>query len=136
MIIEVRILIRNKREGGSEIMSSLGERIRALRLKKNLTQEYISNQLGMGRSNFGHIEHDRVIPSAEDLRKIADILDTSTDYLLGRVTTYYDHSSSIKKWIKYNHPELNDKEINDLCEELEDFLLIRKRRIVQKRVGR
>lgn len=63
---------------------SMGTIIKELRIKKGLTQQDIAAKLGMGRSNFGHIENDRVIPSSEDLQKIADILHTTTDYLLGR----------------------------------------------------
>jgi transcriptional regulator with XRE-family HTH domain len=63
---------------------SLGGRIKQLRTQLGLTQQGIAEQLNMGRSNFGHIENDRVIPSSEDLQKIADILKTTTDYLLGR----------------------------------------------------
>lgn len=47
----------------------------------------MADKLKMGRSNFGHIENDRVTPTAEDLQIIADILETSTDYLLGRHNT-------------------------------------------------
>ena len=65
---------------------SLGNRIRGLRSKKNLTQIEIAQQLNMGRSNFGHIENDRVIPNSNDLDKIANILDSTSDYLLGRTT--------------------------------------------------
>ena len=60
---------------------SLGRRIKDLRLKKGFTQQYMADKLKMGRSNFGHIENDRVTPTAEDLQIIADILETSTDYL-------------------------------------------------------
>ena len=63
---------------------SLGRRISDLRKEKRLTQQQIADKLNMGRSNFGHIEHGRVSPTSEDLQKIADILETSTDYLLGR----------------------------------------------------
>ncbi len=63
---------------------SLGTRIKDLRTENGLTQQDIASRLGMGRSNFGHIEHDRVVPSSEDLQKLADILHTTTDYLLGR----------------------------------------------------
>lgn len=66
-------------------MSSLGSRIKSLRTEHKMTQDQIAKQLGMGRSNFGHIENDRVIPSSDDLQKIADILQTTSDYLLGRV---------------------------------------------------
>lgn len=66
---------------------SLGSRIRDLRKQHDLTQNEIAEHLGMGRSNFGHIENDRVVPSSDDLQKIADILHTTTDYLLGRTVS-------------------------------------------------
>jgi len=47
-------------------------------------QEDVANFLGMGRSNVGHIENDRVIPTSSDLKKIAELLNTTTDYLLGK----------------------------------------------------
>jgi transcriptional regulator with XRE-family HTH domain len=69
---------------------SLGSRIRGLRKSSGLTQKEIADQLGMGSSNFGHIENDRVIPTSKDLDKIAEVLNTSTDYLLGREDQYQD----------------------------------------------
>jgi transcriptional regulator with XRE-family HTH domain len=63
---------------------TLGERIKQLRTKAKLTQLDMSKKLNMGSSNFGHIENDRVTPSSTVLQKIADILNTTTDYLLGR----------------------------------------------------
>ncbi|WP_279041755.1 helix-turn-helix domain-containing protein [Brevibacillus borstelensis] len=63
---------------------SLGERIRDRRKQLGLTQLEIAQQLNMGRSNFGHIENGRVVPSSTDLDKIADILKTKPDYLLGK----------------------------------------------------
>ncbi|KQO04626.1 helix-turn-helix domain-containing protein [Paenibacillus sp. Leaf72] len=63
---------------------SLGSRIKVLRKSLNLTQKQIADKLGMGNSNFGHIENDRVTPTSKDLDTLAEILGTSTDYLLGR----------------------------------------------------
>lgn len=63
---------------------TLGERIKELRKAAHLTQKDIADQLGMGSSNFGHIENNRVTPSSSDLDIIADILNTSVDYLLGK----------------------------------------------------
>lgn len=68
---------------------SLGERIRTRRRQLGLKQNQIAEQLGMGRSNFGHIENDRVVPSSTDLDKIADILKTKSDYLLGKTNDPY-----------------------------------------------
>lgn len=86
---------------------SMGLRIKTLRKQAKLTQKQVADQLGMGSSNFGHIENDRVTPSSSDLQKIADILHTTTDYLLGRA-------------VEQNRPyyELNDKDERDIAEEL------------------
>lgn len=63
---------------------SLGNRIKERRIQKGLTQGDVGKLLGMGRSNVGHIENGRTNPTADVLDKIADILDTTADYLLGR----------------------------------------------------
>lgn len=76
---------------------SIGTRIKDLRTKQELTQQDIATRLGMGRSNFGHIENDRVVPTSADLQKIADILNTTTDYLLGREQA----PESIPDWATY-----------------------------------
>lgn len=118
---------------------SLGRRIRELRIKKKLTQQYIADKLGMGRSNFGHIENDRVKPSSEDLQIIADILETSTDYLLGRHEAiqqnqnFTESQDGIKAWLRINSPELTEEEAYELAEELEDYLRTRKERILKNR---
>lgn len=90
---------------------SLGRRIRDLRLKKGFTQQYMADKLKMGRSNFGHIENDRVTPTAEDLQIIADILETSTDYLLGRHNTV--NGNTIPSWA-------TNKDIRDFKKMLEE----------------
>ena len=63
---------------------SIGARIRELRAMRGLTQDQIAEKLNMNRANFSHYERDTAVPPSEVLGKIADILNTSTDYLLGR----------------------------------------------------
>lgn len=63
---------------------SIGARIKELRVKRGFTQDEIAEQLGMNRANFSNYERDVASPPAETLMRIADILKTSTDYLLGR----------------------------------------------------
>jgi transcriptional regulator with XRE-family HTH domain len=91
---------------------SLGKRIKERRLEKGLTQEDVAKKLGMGRSNLGHIERGRTKPSAEVLNQIASILDTTTDYLLGR---------SEKKEETFN-PELTEKDERDIKKELQKMI--------------
>jgi transcriptional regulator with XRE-family HTH domain len=63
---------------------SIGSRIRELRVKRGYTQDQMAEQLGMNRANFSNYERDVTIPPSDTLLKIADILSTTTDYLLGR----------------------------------------------------
>ncbi|MEK5415144.1 helix-turn-helix domain-containing protein [Paenibacillus sp. FSL L8-0708] len=96
---------------------SLGSRIRNRRKQLGLSQQQVAGHLGMGRSNFGHIENDRVIPSSTDLEKIADILTTSPNALLGKkleqgsILTHTVSSKDIadlKKMLEEAHPILFD----------------------------
>lgn len=68
---------------------SIGARIKELRLKRGFTQEQMAEQLGMNRANFSNYERDVATPPGETLIKIADLLKTTTDYLLGREQSQY-----------------------------------------------
>ncbi|WP_110933293.1 helix-turn-helix domain-containing protein [Paenibacillus bouchesdurhonensis] len=92
---------------------SMGLRIKTLRKKAKLTQKQIADRLGMGSSNFGHIENDRVTPSSSDLQKIADILHTSTDYLLGRTE---------EEGTPQPYFALTDKDERDIAKDLERMM--------------
>lgn len=94
---------------------SLGNRIRSRRKQLGLTQVEIAEQLKMGRSNFGHIENERVVPSSSDLNMIADILKTSPDYLLGKTDELSTHQSN-------SYYELTSKDEKDIAEELEKMM--------------
>lgn len=64
-------------------MSDIGDRIRALRKQRGLTQVQLSQRSGVSQSNVS--QYERFIePSASALSKIADALDTTVDYLVGR----------------------------------------------------
>jgi transcriptional regulator with XRE-family HTH domain len=55
-----------------------------MREKRGLTQEDLSNKLGISRASLSHYETNRRQPDYETLRNIANLFDISTDYLLGR----------------------------------------------------
>ncbi|MGG1878237.1 helix-turn-helix transcriptional regulator [Paenibacillus cisolokensis] len=109
-------------------MSSLGARVKKIRTEKGLTQGYLAERLGMGRSNVGHIENGRTIPTAEALDKIADILGTTTDYLLGRTDNPYRYdnktsqSESIVAEDKTPYYALTDKDERDIAKKLEAMM--------------
>jgi transcriptional regulator with XRE-family HTH domain len=65
-------------------METLGTRLRKRRKELDLTQEELSNKISINRVTYQGYESDRHKPDVDTLSKLADILHTSTDYLLGR----------------------------------------------------
>jgi transcriptional regulator with XRE-family HTH domain len=63
------------------------ERLREWRLKRGLTQEDLARKADVPTISVSHFETGHRFPNAESLRRLADALGVSTDYLLGRVKT-------------------------------------------------
>ncbi|MEV2699364.1 S24 family peptidase [Paenibacillus larvae] len=63
---------------------SMGKRIKHLRERKGYTQSQMAEKLDMNPANFSSYERDKSIPPSDRLARIADILNTSTDYLTCR----------------------------------------------------
>lgn len=62
------------------------ERLRAAREKRDLNQGELAKRAGLQGSAISHFETGARKPSFDNLRRLADALDVTTDYLLGRVT--------------------------------------------------
>jgi transcriptional regulator with XRE-family HTH domain len=65
-------------------LGTFGERIRALRIKKGLSQKALADYMGMRESTVSRYENDKRLYQWDGLVSLADALDTSVDYLLGR----------------------------------------------------
>jgi len=63
-------------------MTDLGERMLELRKKKNLSQTDLANAAGISYAQIRRYETKNTQPPAEVLKKIADTLDTTIDYLI------------------------------------------------------
>ncbi|EHC6097393.1 helix-turn-helix transcriptional regulator [Listeria monocytogenes] len=125
------------------------ERIVQLRIKKSISQKELAKKINIDDSTMNKIEKGNRPIRDKELAKIADVLEVSTDYLLGRVKnniadTIAAHIDSnvteedIKEILAYieekrkehaNEKEINitevasreDKEINKFVDENEDF---------------
>ncbi|MFU0801366.1 MAG: XRE family transcriptional regulator [Xylanivirga thermophila] len=60
------------------------ERLKQLREAKNLTQLRLAMELNVSQETISGYEIGKAVPPAEMLVKLADTLDTSVDYILGR----------------------------------------------------
>ncbi len=63
-------------------MSTLGKRMTELRKAKNLSQTELAKLVGLSYAQIGRYETKGSQPPAEVLKKIADALGTTADYLV------------------------------------------------------
>jgi transcriptional regulator with XRE-family HTH domain len=67
-------------------LGTFGERIRTLRIKKGLSQKELAERIDMRESTISRYENDKRLYQWDGLVKLADALNTSVDYLLGRTS--------------------------------------------------
>jgi len=60
------------------------ERLIAAREKRGMSQSELAEKTGFQASALSHFESGRRMPSFDSLKRLADALNVSTDYLLGR----------------------------------------------------
>ena len=65
----------------------MGEKLKSLRIEKNLTQKQVDDRIGLAISAVSSYESGTRYPSYDVLVKLARIFHVSTDYLLGITNT-------------------------------------------------
>jgi transcriptional regulator with XRE-family HTH domain len=66
-------------------MVTIGDRIRELRLARKWTQNELADKLGLDRTTISKWErHGGSEPDTDTIKKLADIFEVTSDYLLGR----------------------------------------------------
>lgn len=63
---------------------SFGNNLKKIRQEHEMTQEELAKRIDTSRSNIANYENDKNMPSIEILNKLSEILNCSTDYLLGK----------------------------------------------------
>ena len=64
------------------ILIAFGQRVKALRLKKNLSQVELANKGGFDRNYIGMIERGERNPSLINLQRLADALEIELSVLM------------------------------------------------------
>ncbi len=67
-----------------DCMERFQEALLEQRKLNKLTQRDVAAHLGIAQSSYIRYENGKAEPTLENLVKIADLFDVSTDYLLGR----------------------------------------------------
>lgn len=73
---------------------SMGERLRELRLKRNLSQEDVARHIGITRSAYSHYEINNRQPVYDTMIKLASFFHVSLDYIIGGNAPNQTHESS------------------------------------------
>ena len=60
----------------------IGKVLRASRIQRHYTQEYVANKIGVNVSHISNIENNRVKISLTTLVAICNVLDLTVDYVL------------------------------------------------------
>jgi transcriptional regulator, cro/CI family len=93
-------------------MKQLGDRVRKLREGRNMTQTELSEMLGMKTyTTVSKWEKNENFPKGKDLKKLAEIFDVTSDYLLGltdsklkKITTQSEKTEIISIYDQLEEP--------------------------------
>lgn len=66
------------------LKETFAERVKAVRLQKGYTQESLAQSLGQSKVFISGLEIGRRTTTIEKLVELADVLEVSIDYLVGR----------------------------------------------------
>jgi len=86
---------------------TIGEHILILRKKLNLSQSALGKKVDTSGDIIGRYERDIMMPSIEVIMKIADALNVSIDFLVGKTTLELDNNT-LKRVEEVS--KLNDEE--------------------------
>ena len=108
-------------------MEQLGVRIRKLRESRNMTQTELSEILGMKTyTTVSKWEKNENFPKGKDLKKLAEIFNVTSDYLLGlsdtelgKITTQNEHPEILTIYNQLEEPK-QEKVLDYAKEQLEE----------------
>ena len=89
---------------------SFGSRIVQIRKEKGLSQDQLAKQLGATPTTIGRYERDEVKPSVDMAVKIAEVLEVSMDYLVGRAESDFKDKKMIDRLNTILKLEKTDKD--------------------------
>ncbi|AEB24485.1 MULTISPECIES: helix-turn-helix domain-containing protein [Bacillus amyloliquefaciens group] len=95
----------------------LSKRLKICRKQKKLTQTELAQKVKTTKGTISNYENGHSTPSNEMLRDLADALDTTTDYLLGRID---NHMNFIRESSEF-YDTFGDDDLQLAFREARDF---------------
>lgn len=105
------------------------ERLKALRKEAGLTQKEIASKLNISQAAYAQWENGVKRPARENLATLANILKTSTDYLLGNsdIKNPEDELSNVEILFRKTSKNMTPKQKEIFQKELLEFMEIRRK---------
>lgn len=112
-------------------MSEFNERLTNLRENKGWSKTYVAKTIGLSSmQTYANWEYGRTEPDFETTKKLANLFNVSTDYLLGRDTKEDDEKPLTRnqKLIAYSiDPDISDEERQAIIEMVQAAKKFRRR---------
>ena len=70
------------------VQQTLGERLKAVRMRYNMTQEFVAEQLGVSRQAVSKWESGKAEPSTANLLALAKLYDISVEDLIKNIQSF------------------------------------------------
>lgn len=104
----------------------LTERLKNLRKEAGLTQKQIAEKLQVGQNSYSNWEKGKRTPIQPTIEKLAEILNTSTDYLLGKTDIpdrdlEIDIDNAIDNSVAYDGTPITDNDREIIKNFLKDY---------------
>ncbi|EMJ5760848.1 XRE family transcriptional regulator [Clostridioides difficile] len=98
--------------------SLIGKRIKLLRTEKNIVQKELADKLQINIDTLSKYENNLASPKSDDIVKLANYFDVTTDYLLGTtlVRNHIDTVAAHKANPHKDLPEEAQEQLNDYIE--------------------
>ena len=104
-------------------MSIFSERLKELRKKRGYTQSELADILNIKRATIAKWETGMTEPRIESLIKLADILDTTTDFLLGKTNIDFGNDSKVYEEYKELLSQNKKEEIKERYDHSFEFFI-------------
>ena len=103
------------------VISGIGNRIKRCRLALGMSKAKLASKAGLSRPTITYYENRNVNPTLQSLRKLADALGVSVDYLVGLENDPKRPGDFKIRLLFKNINELNEREIlliEEMCDRI------------------
>ncbi|HDR7367929.1 MULTISPECIES: helix-turn-helix domain-containing protein [Bacillus cereus group] len=107
-----------------------GNRVKMLRNEKKLTQNDLSEKIGVSKSALSQIENNKITPSRETVSALSRVLEVTSDFILG-LSEYRELDQEESSEVRKEMNVLTEK-IEKLSAERQKFLIDMMKAIVDK----